>query len=396
MVRVVSDSGCFEVEQEILRLADAVSMAGGCLDDRITVVCKDGALSIEAPLSVPVGTRLIKLPDSALLPVNEFKIAVQGDDCCLVSHSDVVTSAQIRIMEHLLNVYNLTGKIAFQRRTNSLRLARHFPELFSSLALPNAAEIYARKSRAEFDLETFFLSRQLGRGANWRDTKVTVLMPIMDLVNHHPRAQTYHDIPAALSISLFHASPENPECFVRYGGYDAHDMWLTFSYPDREAAFVNVRPMIIDLGEMGIINVMQSRKPIDNESIPAGMEDLGFFLPPMRYFPEASNVQVGFLRIPPSTAPRALRRVLDLLVSRLNPYASKMSRDNAVLEAERQAVDGTRSYYKEMALLLERADIPEDLEIILSNANEMVDIQLKLIDAYAPESHARARIIPVS
>src|ERR1700756_5944949 len=101
---------------------------GAEFSDDLTVKCVDGFLSVEAPPET-AGKLLARLPWNCLVPLPSFHLSIASDDIVISSHDEGLTGECVSIMEALLELYNLTGKLAYHRRTSPWLLLASFPQI---------------------------------------------------------------------------------------------------------------------------------------------------------------------------------------------------------------------------------------------------------------------------
>ena len=108
-MRIIADDP--ELERHLARLHDLIVSNGGFVHEECVIVVQDGNLRIEAPRSVPEGIELIRVPEALLLSVDDFGLYQDGDDIRIGTPSDSVTPVQAELMDSMIAIYNISGKI---------------------------------------------------------------------------------------------------------------------------------------------------------------------------------------------------------------------------------------------------------------------------------------------
>ena len=391
MVSVVADTP--EIEQCLRRLLRLCMAAGAEFSDDLIIECIDGNLALAAPPE-SAGKILMQLPWGCLAPVEPFRIAVAEDKFVISSHEPALTGTCVAIMEAMLELYNLTHKLAAHRRTSPWALAGCHPELLPPLTDQRNRyffKLYERLidsgNKDELDLRSFLHSRVFGYGDATRAPPFLVLMPILDAMNHHPRGAPFGlskpgDQGSVLTIRRSSPVPGTGNgCFACYHVHDAFDLWVIYGFIDQNVRFVHSVSMTIDLPGLPKIAVTEVVAPRDQRALPPAVADLGFFLPRILTRPQG-QVAIGALAIPGPQAPRALRRTLRFLIGEIDPARRHLH--DLVWQAERQIVDANTAYYQRLESCLHGIQLKEPLhQPILDNFIRMCNWQLACLREYA-------------
>ena len=126
MVSIEADN--VDIERCLERILAEARRGGAAFADDLVLRCADRSLSIELPPGSAAET-LITLPEQMLVPTRLFSLALQGDDIVVTAADPAVTPARRALMESMLALYNLTGKIAWFRRHSTVPFLRGRPEL---------------------------------------------------------------------------------------------------------------------------------------------------------------------------------------------------------------------------------------------------------------------------
>jgi len=387
MVSVLADT--LEVERSLHRLI-ALSEAGGAeFSPDLVIRCVDGSLSIEAPPD-SVGKVLIRLPWDCLVPLAPFRFAIADDKIVIAAHERELTGACVAMMQAMLELYNVTNKLAVHRRTSPWSLAASHPEILPTLLTGRAPEyrdLIVSGNRDELELQSFFKTRALGYKETAATPAYSVLMPILDAMNHHSDGALY-DVDAhgtrgpTLTMSRSRPLPgTGDECFACYGVYDCFDSWMSYGYIDKTAHFVRSLQIGLDLPGRGMIQTADGFAKRDKKDLPSPVSDLQFYIPAL-FARKPRRLDIASLLVPGPQAPRALRRTLHFLITELNPDQPP---SRALLShMEQQIIAANTAYYQTLAAFLHAMPLKDELQRpILVNFIRACELQLGHLRDYA-------------
>ncbi len=392
MVSVVADNA--EIAQCLGRLLTLSEAAGAEFSGDLVVKCIEGNLSIEAPQHI-VGKTLMRLPAACLVPLELFRLGIRDDEFVISGYEPGLTDACIALMNEMLDLYNLTKKLAAYRQASAWSLAASHPELLPHLMRGRYSRglfvlyqsLINSGDNNELDLQSFLNSRTFGYSDATQAPPLLVLMPILDTMNHDYRGSSYSlrdpsDRDPILTMKRCEPLPgRGDECFACYGAHDCFAIWTGYSFIDDTSRFIHSLSMTINLPGLRNILVTEVVKPRDLNALPLSMKDLQLYVP--RILARGRNqISIAALTIPGPQAPRALRRTLRFLISEMNPGRSP-PRD-LVLEAERQIVTANTCYFQDLANCLRAISLKDPLQQpIRDNFIRVCDHQLGLLSDYA-------------
>ncbi len=387
MVSVIADKPV--IERLLRRLVALSEDAGAEFSRDLVVKCTDGNLSIEAPPEQP-GSVLLRLPWHCLVPILPFRIVIADDTFVIASHEPELTGACVAMMEALLELYNLTDKLAVHRRTSPWSLAASQPELLRHLLAGRRlpfANLIASGNRDELDLQSFFHSRVLGYTEAPEAPEFSVLMPVLDAMNHHWEGAGYaldDRDERGLALTMTRSRPlpgTGNECFARYGVNDCFDCWMSYGFVDDTPPYVRSLAMEIDLPGLGTIHVADVRATRAKEDLPPPVQDLSFHIPKL-LARRRNQINTASVFVPGPQAPRALRRTLGFLIAELNP-GRPLTRD-LVLHAERQIIATNQAYYQALIAFLRSMPLKDAMQRpTLENFIRVCEFQLRRLRDYA-------------
>jgi hypothetical protein len=391
MVSIVSDDR--DIERSLEKNVMLAENAGAVLNEGLVIKFVDGSLSVEAP-TVNVGEVLIRLPLECVLPVELFQLSVAGDAIEIRSHEAALSSHCVGLMEALLDLYNLAGKLARHRLTSPWTLIASHPELLPDLALrlPNDLSLMFEKFKQSADIDELMLDSFLhSRTFNYRENEnlppFPMLLPIIDFLNHHLQGSPVQLDDSSINDGFLTIAKSSPvlgagnECFAFYGLNDRFDTWVSYGFIDETAPFVRSVPMRIDLTEFGTLQLANFVKIRSRDDLPQEVRDLHLFIPEV-LARKGNYMEVTSLLLPPPQIPDALRRALAFLIEEMGPAHPRQR--ELVVNAEAQIVGANVNYYSNLLAALQSLTLRNPHHApILANFIRMCELQLARIRDYA-------------
>jgi hypothetical protein len=293
-------------------------------------------------------------------------------------------------MEAMLDLYNLTNKLAVHRQTSPWSLVASHPEILPHLLsgrTPEYRDLIVSGKRDEVVLKSFFKTRVLGYTETETSPSYAVLMPILDAMNHHSDAVQY-DVDnrstqgPVLSIARSRPLPgTGNECFACYGIHDCFDGWMVYGFIDESPRFVRSLQFGIDLPGLGTIQTTDAFAGRSEADLPLPVSDLRFYIPKL-FRRTQRRIDIASVLVPGPQAPRALRRTLAFLIAELNP-GQPPSRE-LVLHLEQQIITANTTYYQTLADFLHAMPLKDEQQRpILDNFIRMCELQLGHLRDYA-------------
>jgi hypothetical protein len=115
MVSIAADN--LQVERSLRKIVALSKESGAEFSDDLVLKSVNGYLSVEAPPE-SAGKVLVRLPWDCLVPFSPFRLSIVNDDLVISSYEEGLTDECVTLMEALLELFNLTGKVADHRRTS--------------------------------------------------------------------------------------------------------------------------------------------------------------------------------------------------------------------------------------------------------------------------------------
>ena len=210
----------------------------------------EGAMRLLAP---PETTgALISLPTELLLPIEAAQWSGSADALQLLQPPPAATAVQRELLQLHVELYNATGKLPWWSSQHPARLVAASAHVAAALA-PLKPGHGAKLERSA--AEGFLATRSFG----WKPSpdqgdRGPVLMPLIDLLNHHHMGAPYAISDGAMRIKAAQAG--GCECFAHYGHRrDVLDLALHYGHCDHSTPFAHSAPLEITVEGVGTIRV---------------------------------------------------------------------------------------------------------------------------------------------
>ncbi len=245
--------------RDVLRaLVNTVLQAGGQIHPGIRFLASDGKLSVHCQPELGPGEQpLLRLPRELLVPIDGIEWTDREDTLLALSSLEHLTPVQRDLLDLHLALYNAAGKLPWTvRHLPALVVPSHAPLISALQAIrPNFGKSRPQAASAFLQTRVFKLDES------------RVLMPLIDLLNHHPRGAAYQTDATAMTVLV--AQPLGVgECFARYGGRrDVLDLALHYGYADADTPFAFCTPLVCSVPTLGILTItwqrMRNSHPLD-------------------------------------------------------------------------------------------------------------------------------------
>jgi len=217
-------------------------------------------------LLAPAGTQgtLIHLPTPLLVPIEAACWEEADARIVLRQPPATATSLQRELLRLHGDLYNATAKLPWWQRRHPMRLVESCGSVARAVAALKPG-LGGDDGAGPTAAERFPSTRSYG----WRpepgsEERRQVLMPLIDLLNHHHRGAPYRIDAGVMVIDTAQAAADG-ECFAHYGHRrDALDLALQYGYVDASTPFAHSAPLTIELEGVGYLRVeqQQQRKPM--------------------------------------------------------------------------------------------------------------------------------------
>ena len=384
-----------KVEETFGTLCQLITDNGGFIHEDLIVEQKGRSVTVRVPSSVDENAIIIKLPRPLLLPYAKFNIDIEGDQYILRDCDDSITPLQRTLMEHMLALYNLTEKFSEHREISLLQLIHKDPDVIKWLLGardPASRLLIDDMARQDFEdalKRSFFKTRVIGIRSEDPDVaeKEQCLMPLVDFINHHFKANIFN-LPADAhsDLTILKSTPVDgsDECYVRYSNLDALDSLLNYDFPDEHALFVRSVPLKVELENVGVCEIKSNLSHVKHDvaQLPGALKGLGMYLPQMAANDVAKTFELSFLMIPQAGAPKSMRRILAAGLGMIAPDASQDQVLSYVAALEKEVIRHNIIFYNNLREKLDKHSRSQECEVLYDRIYQMIDYQIANIRKY--------------
>jgi len=378
-----------KVEQTLKKLETRITAAGGWLNDDLVICENSGDLHLESGLEASAEELLAFIPEEMLLSLDSVHVGLADNDLSLSNPAPQVSAENYAVFQTLIELFNQTDKIKTHKTFYPwLALAEDQETIRRLIAgRPDLDFIPAFKSDLQTGnlnsmiLKSFFKTRILRLAEDKH-----MLVPIVDCANHHFQADSFKFASQSLdikNIGLLNSKPvpKSDQAFIRYGTFDAFDLFMNYGFGDGGADFVRSVPITLNLGGLGDI-LVNAHIGIENQGkLPETLAKLRFHTP-IIMANEPGSIQVTHLIIPRAGNAEALKTVLAALIKALTPTVSGNDMTNVVESAISQIVTTNTGFYQDLKAYLNGRLADTKAEPVIKNAIAMTDLQLSILGEY--------------
>ncbi|MFM7511905.1 MAG: hypothetical protein ACKO3F_00825 [Cyanobium sp.] len=253
------------VAEVLQQMAALCQFHGASWHPQLEVEELQGSLRLLAPACC--SGPLITLPTALLVPIDGARWGAGSRALELLEAPGGITAVQRELLELHIALYNATSKISWWSREHPSRLVEQSAAVAEALVplKPSWCKHEVSGASVATPAEAFLATRSFG----WRkdaasETQCRMLMPLIDLLNHHQRGAPYKLIDQAMVIEA--AQVGDRECFAHYGGRrDVLDLALHYGHFDLSTPFAHTAPLEMAVEGVGWIRVeQQGRRPPRN------------------------------------------------------------------------------------------------------------------------------------
>ena len=241
-------------------IAAEVSDAGAYISPRLVIDESNGRLAGHAAGNEsPVNSPLVVLNDETLPSILAAKWAWTGEGLA-VDPAEESEPRAARLLKLHAELYSILGKPLWYRAAHPRAV------LASSTHDASATLALARKLRPGFKPDSsprgFLQTRVYDRNGD------SCLLPIVDILNHHPAGAPLAYAGGKLTVQERHPTGTS-ECFDAYGGLrrDALDLALHYGYADPHVRIATSAPVAVEVSGIGTVQVGREfarlRSPLD-------------------------------------------------------------------------------------------------------------------------------------
>lgn len=396
-----------QIEKEIQNLVDLVEQGDGGFHSKMVIESDEhGGLSIKTTEPMARGKELIRISKNVVLPTDQCEITVRGDDLTYdFKKGNNLTDLQKKLFDSMMALYNFSGKVAFQKDVSFLLgLKDHvdiFDKILSARTVPKKFQDFTNDIKAGLEGEEynrfiagmFIKTRQLGYADHVRYTNVSILMPVIDFMNHHWYGAAFGagQGPRAGDLVVNTSQPvkDSTQCYAYYGPMDAMDTLIRYDFMDTQAPVVRSVPLSLDVMGMGTLEIKGNFGGFYKGKLSKIMKPLQQYVPATRAIEEEDRLVANYILIPYQDSPRALRHVLSfLLTSFLNKFEieqdiSDEQRKAWIMSAEEKIISKNKEYYEDILSTLKILDGDKGRDYrALKALNDLCNLQLMKLNGY--------------
>ena len=210
--------------------------AGGRVNPGIRLVANDGQLHVEC--AAAEGS-LVSVPESAFIRVDRFEFSNVDDRIVIDTVPEDATDTELELTFTTVALHNQCDKLSWMRRTHpSLR-----PDLDPNV-IDAVREIIPSFRDHEYDLVEIFWSNRCFK-IDLGDGPERVLVPIVDLLNHHTQGAIGDWASHTFSVGVRRPFGTN-ECALDYGmDRDALQFAVVYGFKDTSNTKQKVDPSLL-------------------------------------------------------------------------------------------------------------------------------------------------------
>ncbi len=378
---VVVDSS--EIREILLQIIAELIGKGAWLNPGFRVVYAASEFSLECAPSPLVNESLLKVPNSCLLPLHQFELAYEDGSIQLVKSWRRVTRTRQRLMELTLALYNASDKVErFARTSPEIILGSDHPmtKILASgdgLADSTASRRTTTADQAARKLEQFLGSRTYGtRFGRLR----SVLIPVLDLMNHHPMGSGFKERreDKFISVEVSHPVQEKDECFVNYGNNkDTLDFFRYYHFVPMTLPYLLSIPVVLSPTSGSFIHI--------NRGYREHQQAESHFIKklPPRLHLNNNIVSCENIRISEQNTSDNMSVGIDFMVKMLGKSMGFPVTEDLIRETKFNLLEANRNYYTGLIKLANAEAVTIRNQALLENVVLMSEHQLALLNNYA-------------
>jgi hypothetical protein len=253
---VAVDASTPGVADLLQQIAELVVGAGAYLDPRLVMLEREGHVTL-ATTEGPADTPFISLPRTTLIPVDGLVWDDTALDVTLLNGIDTLTPLQRDLLELHVSMWNATGKRPEFLGSHPKAAAVDDPGLLDVVRAVRPSFVADGSTSALLRTRTFALRRTESTPGEASPT-ISVVMPILELADHHPDGAPYRFEDDRLGAN-FQWCDESPLTYVRYGPMrDSIDLACQYGFVTGAPTFFVSAPLTLDLDGHGALHIQRA------------------------------------------------------------------------------------------------------------------------------------------
>ncbi len=375
-----------EIREILKQTISELVRSGAWLNPALRIVSSDSEFGIACNLSPSSRKLLIEIPTRCLLPLNQFELSYDAGKIQLAKSASRVTRTRQRLMELTLALYNASGKVeAFALHSPELVLGRNHP-ITLTLGLADGVAEFPRekppKSAAVPDDEELKLRQFLGsRRCGTRFGKFRrVLIPIVDLLNHHSEGAGYTEDKADKYVRIDIKQPltGDRECRINYGdNNDILDFFRYYHFVPLTVPHMYSIPVVLSPTSSSFIHIgrgYRDHNPRESHFIKK--------LPPRLHL-NNNAVRCENIRMSEQTKSDNMSVGIEFMVKMLGKSVGFPVTEDLIRETKFNLLEANRNFYVGLIKLANVEPITPRNQALLENVVLMSERQLALLNNYA-------------
>lgn len=246
---IATDTATAGLDSIVTDIAECLTREGARIDARLIVMERGGHLAVASDTGQQ-GEPFIDLPTQVLVPIDNLTWADESDQVRLVGGSETLTPVQSELLDLHIALWNATDKLATFRAAHPRAAILESAELRDAIALVRPGLTPGDSTRDMLRTRTFSLRAG--------DSTSSVIMPILELANHHPKGAPYRLRDGRLGAE-YHFVDDTGLTYVHYGPHrDAIDLACLYGYATDITTFIVSVPLTVDLHDFGTLVIERS------------------------------------------------------------------------------------------------------------------------------------------
>jgi len=250
------------VQESIDEIVDVIVAAGAFVDPHLVVIESDGHLALGTTTGVP-SQPFIALPSSTLVPIDGLTWDESAETIAATDGVDQLDEVHRTLLEANLHLLNSVHKRPWFLAHHPKAAAVDDGELCEAVQAIRPSFSPTTSVDALLKTRTFGL-----RSAD--KTRTSVIMPILELADHHPQGSPYELVDDVLT-SRYRPVDDSGLTYVSYGPRrDAIDLAAQYGFATDTPSFLVSAPISLDLEGHGTLTI---RRALDRKARPSWTSD---------------------------------------------------------------------------------------------------------------------------
>jgi hypothetical protein len=317
--------------------------------------------------------------------LDDFSIAIDNNQFIITETKPSATRTMQEAMALMLATFNLTNKLDTHRHSSLfLFLHDNHKDIFDLLNNAHLPVSIPSTDDDERAIKSFFSTRAMSYTTRDGTFRNNILLPFLDYLNHSNQSLSADALPLPANITsgvtIFYSPlPDSSECVFRYSFYDPLSSAFLSGFIEPTQTIVRSIPLTLALGEVTLAISRRKNTAAAND-IPAIAKDLQLYFPALAIDEESGLPSLSQLTIPGASAPRSMRRILEIAIRNLVPHINDKSTIAAMVKTAEDAVlANNRALYQQLLENAEAIQVPQFKTLLQNTARQSLDI----IDRYS-------------